>query len=72
MFLAKHKISKSVSLFLIRVGPNWYFPIRLKDFKSNLYLEQSDEIVYTYIDTRNQELIEKYWGWVWLEMVVAH
>ena len=55
IFLAKGKISKSVSLFLIHIGPKWCWPIRLKDFKSNIYLEQSDEIVYTFlhVDTRN-------------------
>ena len=39
IFLGKGKISKSVSL-----QSDW--PIRLQDFKSNISLEQSDEIVY--------------------------
>ena len=38
IFLGKGKISKSVSL-----QSDW--PIRLQDFKSNISLEQSDEIV---------------------------
>ena len=46
IFLAKGKISKSVSLFLSHIGPNWCWPIRLQDFKSNISLEQSNESVY--------------------------
>ena len=46
IFLAKGKISKSVSLFLSHTGPKWCWPIRLQDFKSNISLEQSNEIVY--------------------------
>ena len=46
IFLAKAKISKSVSLFLSHTGPKWCWPIRLQDFKSNISLEQSNEIVY--------------------------
>ena len=44
-FLAKGKISKSFS-FLSHVGPKRCWPIILQDFKSNISLEQSDEIVY--------------------------
>ena len=42
-------------MFLIHIGPDWRIEIRLKDFKSNIYLEQSDEIVYTFlhVETRN-------------------
>ena len=46
IFLPKGKISKSVSLFLSHTGPKWCWPIRLQDFKSNISLEQSNEIVY--------------------------
>ena len=46
IFLAKDKISKSISLFLSHIGPKWCWPIRLQDFKSNISLEQSNEIVY--------------------------
>ena len=46
IFLAKAKISKSVSLFLSHTGPKWCWPIRLQDFKLNISLEQSNEIVY--------------------------
>ena len=70
--LAKRKTSKSVSLFLIHIGPNWYWQIRLKDFKSNICLEQIDEIIYPFlhVNTKNYELMEKYWGaccqkWLW-------
>ena len=46
IFSAKAKISKSVSFFLSRTGPKWCWPIRLQDFKLNISLEQSNEIVY--------------------------
>ena len=46
IFLAKAKISKSVSLFLSHTGPEWCWSIRLQDFKLNLSLEQSNEILY--------------------------
>ena len=46
VFLAKGKISKSVSLFLSHIGPKRCWSIGLQDFKSNTSLEQSNEIVY--------------------------
>ena len=46
IFLAKGKISKSASLFLRHIGPKQCWPIRLQDFKLNISLEQSNEIVY--------------------------
>ena len=46
IFLAKGKISKSISLFLSHIGPKRCWPIRFQDFKSSISLEQSDEIVY--------------------------
>ena len=46
IFLAKGKITKSVSLFLTHIGPKRCCPMRLQDFKSNISLEQSDEILY--------------------------
>ena len=46
IFLAKGKICKSVSLFLSHIGSKRCWPIRLQDFKSNISVEQSDEIVY--------------------------
>ena len=49
IFLAKAKISKSVSLFLSHAGPKWCWPIRLQGFKLNVSLEQSNEIVYFYM-----------------------
>ena len=33
-------------MLLSLIGPKWCWPIRLQDFKSNISLEQSDEIVY--------------------------
>ena len=46
IFLAKGKVSKSVNLFLRHVESKWCWPIRLQDFKSNISLVQSNEIVY--------------------------
>ena len=46
MFLGKGKIIKSVSLFLRHIRPKQCWPIRLQDFKSNIPLEQCNEIVY--------------------------
>ena len=47
VFLAKSNISKSVSFFLSYSEPKRCWPlISLQDFKSNISLEQSDEIVY--------------------------
>ena len=54
IFLAKGKISKSVSLFLNHVGSKWCWPNRLQDFKSNMSLEQSNEIVYFFTWTWSQ------------------
>ena len=38
---------------LIHIEPKRCWPIRLKNFKSNIYLEQSDEIVHTVVVVRN-------------------
>ena len=46
IFLAKAKVSKFVSLFLSHIGPKRGWPIKLKDFKSNVSLEQSNKIIY--------------------------
>ena len=54
IFLAKGKISKSVDLFLSHIGPKWCWSIRLQDFKSNMSLEQSNEIVYFFTWTWSQ------------------
>ena len=52
IFLAKGKISKSVSLFLSDIGPKQSWPISVQGFKSNIPLEQSmyimGEIVYLF------------------------
>ena len=45
-FLTKGKISKSIGLFLSHIEWKQCWSIRLQDFKSNIYLEQTDEIVY--------------------------
>ena len=73
LFSAKGKISKSASLFPIHLGTKWCWSIRLHDFKSNISLEQSNEIVYTFFTCRYQKLKvdTKILGWVWSEMVVA-
>ena len=47
--------------------PKWCWPIRLQDFKSNISLEQSDEIVYfLHVDTRNYRKILGGCGQKWL------
>ena len=68
-FLTKQEISKSVSLFLIHIGQNWYWPIRLKDFKSIIYLEESDEIIYIFlhIDTGNEDKMITRWMDKWMD-----
>ena len=68
-FLAKGKISKSVGLFLSHIGPKWCWPIKLQDFKSNISLEQSDEIVYFFTCWCQKLRVDrKILGWVWSEM----
>ena len=72
IFLAKGKISKSISLFLSHIGPKQCWPIRLQDFKSNISLEQSDEIVCFFTCWYQKLRVDrKILGWVWSEMVVA-
>ena len=62
----------SVSLFLSHIGLKRCWPIRLQDFKSNIYLEQSNEIVYFFTCWYQQLKVDrKILGWVWSEMVVA-
>ena len=46
IFLTIDKVSKYISLLLSHIGSKQCYPIRLKDFKSNISLKQSDEIVY--------------------------
>ena len=72
IFLAKGKISKSVSLFLSHIGPKRFWPIRLQDFKSNISVEQSDEIVYFFTCRYQKSRVDrKILGWVWSDMVMA-
>ena len=62
IFLAKGKISKSASLFLRHIGPKQCWPIRLQDFKSNISLEQSNEIAYFFTCWYQKLRIDnKYW-----------
>ena len=72
IFLATSETSKSISLFLSHIGPKWFWTFRLHNFKSNISLEQSDEVVYFFTCW--------YWklrvgrnimGWVWSKMGVA-
>ena len=73
IFLAKGKISKSVSLFLSHTGPKWCWPIRLQDFKLNISLEQSNEIVYFFTCWYQKLRVDrKILGWVWSQVVVAN
>ena len=72
IFLAKGKISKSISLFLSHIGPKQCWPIRLQDFKSNISLEQSDEIVCFFTCWYQKLRVDrKILGWLWSEVVVA-
>ena len=72
IFLAKGKISKSISLFLSRVRPKQCWPIRLQDFKLNISLEQSDEIVYFFTCWHWKSRVDrKILEWLWSEVVVA-
>ena len=74
IFLAKGKISKSISLFLSHIGPKRCWPTRFYDFKSNIFLEQSDEVVYFftcwYQKLRvHRKMLEWLWSevfWLWL------
>ena len=62
----------SVSLFLSHIGPKQCWPIRLQDFKSNIYLEQSNKIVYFFTCWYQKLKVDrKILGWVWSEMVAA-
>ena len=71
-FLAKGKISKSVSFFLSHIVPKRCWPIRFQDFKSNISLEQSDKIVYFFTYWyRKLRIHRKILGWLWSEVVVA-
>ena len=88
IFLAKGKISES--MFLSHVEPKWFWPIRLQDFKWNMYiwfiwfiwriwfisrdifLEQSDKIVYFFAYWyRKLRIDRELLGWVWSGMVLA-
>ena len=73
IFLAKGKISKSVSLFLSHIWPKQCWPIRLQDFKSNISLEQSNEIVYFFTCWYQKLRVDRkiILGVVWPDMVVA-
>ena len=72
-FLAKDKISKSVSLFFSHIGPKQCWQIRLQDFKSNISLEQNNEIIYFFTCWYQKLGVDrKILGWVWWsEMIVA-
>ena len=61
-----------VSLFLSQIGPKRCCPIRLQDFKSNIYLKQSNEIIHFFTCWYQKLKVDrKILGWVWSEMVVA-
>ena len=64
IFLTKGKISKSANLFLQHIGPKQCWPIRLQNFKSNISLEQSNEIFYIFTCWYQELRVDKkYWGW---------
>ena len=69
---SKSKINKSISLFLSHIGQKRCWAIRLQDFKSDISLEQNDEIVYfcVFFLLIPEIKIEKYWSgygqkWFW-------
>ena len=62
IFLAKGKISKSVSLFLSHIGPKRCWSIRQQDFKSNISLEQSNEIKLR-VDRKILGWCDQKWLW---------
>ena len=69
ILLAKGKISKSISLFLSHIVPKRCWPIRFQDFKSNISLEQSDELVYFFTCWyRKLRVDRKILGWLWTEV----
>ena len=71
IILAKGKISKSVNLFVSHIEPKWCCSIRLLDFKSNISLEQSNEIVYFFTCWYQKLNVDgKILRRVWPEMVM--
>ena len=72
IFLAIGKINKSITLFLSHIGPKGCYSIRLQDFKSNIPLQQSDEITVLHVDIyRELRVDRKILGCVWSEMIVS-
>ena len=72
IFLATSEASKSISLFLSHIGPKWFWPFRLHNFKSNISLEQSDEVVYFFTCWYWKLRVDRnIMGWVWSKMGVA-
>ena len=71
IILAKGKISKSVNFFVSHIEPKWCWSIRLLDFKSNISLEQSNEIVYFFTCWYQKLNVDgKILRRVWPEMVM--
>ena len=63
IFLAKGKISESVSLFLNHIESKRCSPIRLQDIKSNISLPQSNEIFYFFTCWYQKLRVDrKFWG----------
>ena len=72
IFLVKAKISKSVSLFLSHIVLKRCWSIRFQDFKSNISLEESSEIVYFFASWYQKLRVDRRTlGWVWSETIVA-
>ena len=67
IFLVKGKISKSISFFLSHIVPK--HSVGQSDCRiSNqiyLYNKAMKQSTFLHVDTRNYELIEKHWGWLW-------
>ena len=70
--LAKGKIRKSINLFPSHIGPKRCWPIRFQDFKSNIPLEQRDEIVYFFTCwCQKLRVHRKILGCLWSQVVVT-
>ena len=72
IFFVKGKISKSGSLSLSNIGSKRCWPISLQEFKSNISLGKSDDIVYFFTCWYQKLRVDrKILGWAWSEMAVV-
>ena len=73
-FLAKVKAVNLLVCFSVILGQTSLCQADCRIFKSNIYLEQSEEIpsFFFILIPEVKELIEKYWGWVWSKNGSTH